>query len=88
MASTYEELVESNEAAVIYRGYEEAYLGIATRFGMPPVAAYDRNKCIEILMTSDGMAEEDAEDYFHFNTAGTWAVDNTPLFVALISRTT
>jgi hypothetical protein len=77
-----EALSEANEEAVVYHGYEMALVGIAHRFGMEPVAAYDRSTCIAILMDRDEMTHEDAEDYFGYNTLGT-GVDNAPIFVEM-----
>ena len=41
---------EYNEEALLADGFEEAFLGICHRFGQSPLASYDRDKCIEILM--------------------------------------
>ena len=43
------------------------------------MACYDRAKCIEILMR--GMSEDEAEEYFEFNTAGAYMGKYTPLFL-------
>jgi hypothetical protein len=61
-------------------GFEDAYMGLATQFTRPPLAVYDRNKCIQILIERDGMSGEEAEEYFQFNVEGSWVGDNTPLF--------
>ena len=64
-------------------GFNEAFVGTAHRFGMDqPVAAYDREKCIEILMR-DGGTRNDAEEFFECNVAGAWVGEQTPIFIKL-----
>ena len=76
------EWIESfNEEAVTADGFDDAFIGIAERFGQPPVVAYDREKCIQILMERDGMDYEGAEEYFNYNVVGVWRGDNTPVFI-------
>jgi|TARA_R110002020_G_scaffold61315_1_gene165126 hypothetical protein len=64
----------------LFDNIEDAFVGVAERFGMGPVATYDYNKCIEIYM-QDGMTLEEAVEYFNFNVIGLWAGDKTPVFV-------
>ena len=71
---------QSPEEVVLFDGIEDAFVGVAERFGMGPVAAYDYDKCIQIYM-EDGMTLEGAVEYFGFNTIGLWAGDKTPIFV-------
>lgn len=61
-------------------GLDEAFLGICERMGQEPVAAYDQNKCISIFM-EQGMTEEEAEEFFEYNTIGAWVGDRTPVFI-------
>jgi hypothetical protein len=83
----YKELLaEVNEEMIFFDGYEAALIGYVERFGMEPIALYDRNKCIEILMKRDGMTCEEAEEFFSFNTIGAWHGDNTPAFAVLLPR--
>jgi hypothetical protein len=63
-------------------GYEDAFLGICRSPGhQSAVAAYDYDKCIEILMDRDGMTYEDAVDFFGFNTMGAYVGPDTPHYV-------
>jgi len=80
---TREELVEmtDDEELLFADGFDEALLGVATRCGQPPLVVYDRQKCIDLLISRDGMSEEEAEEYFSFNTEGAWVGDRTPIFV-------
>jgi hypothetical protein len=62
-------------------GFEDAFIGEALRFGFnEPVAAYDYDKCLEILQR-DGMSYEEAVEYFEFNTLGAWVGEQTPVFI-------
>lgn len=76
-------VAELNEEALFADGFDEAIIGVAERFGMPPVAAYDYEKVIAALM-KDGMDRDGAEEYFDFNIGGAWMGDNTPVFVRLL----
>jgi hypothetical protein len=64
-------------------GFDEAFLGICEVFGRPPVAAYDKDKCVEILIQRDGMTYEEAVEFFAFNIAGAWIGDSTPVYLTL-----
>jgi hypothetical protein len=78
---------EINEEAILFDGYEGALIGICEQFGRPPVACYDYELCIKILMERDGMSREDAEEFFNFNSLGCCAdQDNNPVFVTLFTK--
>jgi len=63
-------------------GFDDAVLGVACvkQTGVY-VLVYSRTKCIEILMTRDGMTEEDAQEYFDFNVEGAYVGEKTPIWV-------
>ena len=61
-------------------GFEEAIIGVGIQFNTKLVA-YDYDKCVKILMTRDGMSEDDAIEYVEYNVTGSWMGDNTPVFV-------
>jgi len=69
--------------AYLADGYEEAFIGIVNMFDRGPVALYDREKCIDILMERDGMTWNEAEDFFQYNTLGAWMGEGTPAFATL-----
>lgn len=73
------EVVE--DSILLADGFDEAFLGIATRCGQPPVAVYDAEHCIQILMDRDGMDYEEALEFFSFNVTGAWVGPQTPMFV-------
>lgn len=79
-----------NEEALLADGFEDAIVGICERFGAVPVVAYDRDKCIEIIVArsdtnglDDEEAYEEAAEYFEFNVAGSYVGDGTPVFLTL-----
>jgi hypothetical protein len=76
------ELSEINPDALLADGFEEAYIGyVHLPTGVGAVAVYSRKGCIEILMTRDGMTDEDAEEFFDFNVCGSYVGPFTPLFL-------
>jgi len=74
-------LAEVNEDALLADGFEGALIGYVTRFGQEPVALYDHAKCIAILARD--MGEEEAVEFFSYNTLGAWAGEGTPAFAVL-----
>ena len=66
---------------------------MVTRCGQPTIVVYDREKCIEILMSQiaatpyRGGAElelsihETAEEHFSVNTEGSWVGPRTPAYL-------
>jgi hypothetical protein len=77
-----EEILGEDENVLLADGFEDAFVGIGRQFGKP-FAVYDRFECIEILI-KEGMSEEEAEDYFQYNTEGAWIGDQTPIFLERI----
>ena len=57
-------------------GFDDAIIGVEDE-SMRLI--YSVSKCIEILV-AQGMSEEDAVEYFHFNTKGAWVGDKTPIW--------
>jgi hypothetical protein len=86
---TFDELrnavAEINPVALLADGYEDALIGYVERFGQPPIALYDRRKCIEILMLRDRMSYNEAEEFFEFNSIRAWMGENTPAFATILS---
>ena len=61
-------------------GMDEAIIGVAQQFNTMSVA-YNRNKCIEILMKD--MTHLEAVDYFEYNIVGAYTGEHTPTFIDL-----
>ena len=63
-------------------GYEKAFIGTTiSAFGRKQVALYDYDKCIMVLMNDNDWNEEEAIEWFNFNTIGSWVGEDTPIFV-------
>jgi len=78
---TIDEITDINPEAMLADGFDNAILGVCVQFGSEPVAAYDFNKCVEILMERDGMEREEAIDFINFNVVGAYVGLNTPVFI-------
>jgi hypothetical protein len=76
---TLENCLAEDENLLLADGFEKAFLGIGRQFGKP-LAIYDKEKCLEILM-EDGMDYEEAVDYFSFNVEGSYVGEQTPIFL-------
>jgi len=81
-----ETLSEIDPEILLADGYEDALIGYVEGFGKGPVAVYDREKCIKILMDRDRMSAEEAVEFFEFNTLGAFAGDRTPAFATILRR--
>lgn len=62
-------------------GFDEAIVGVASRISEPPVVVYDIGKVLDVLV-AQGLTPEEAEEHFHYNVAGSWVGDRTPMFMA------
>ena len=80
----HERVAEQEPDALIMEEFEEACIGMCEMFGRPPVALYDYNKIIELLMKN--MSHSEAVDYFCFNIGGAWVGDYTPAFAFLFTE--
>ena len=80
---TVVEWIENNmyDDIMLADGFDEAFLGVAERAGMEPVATYDRGKCIELLVQRDEMSYDEAREYFDINVFGSWVGELTPMFL-------
>lgn len=74
--------LEDSEALLLEpEMFDDAIIGIAERAGQPPLVAYDRQRCIDIIMADSGCSREKAEEYYEYNTACAWMGDGTPVFI-------
>jgi len=69
--------LEDNEC-LIADGFDDALIGISA--GMNPVAVYDHDLCVDILI-KEGMTDEEAVEHMNFNVTGAYVGDKTPVFV-------
>ena len=61
-------------------GYDDCIAGVIERFGQEPIVCYDKLKVLAKLR-ADGMAEEEALEWFYVNQVGAWVGDATPCFL-------
>ena len=74
---------ERFEGVLFADGYDEAFIGLGWRYRDGPVAVYDREKVVEVIMAG-GLSFEEALEYFEFNVAGSWVGDRTPVFMVVV----
>ena len=76
-----EELMQelTDNECLLADGYEGALIGITE--GANPVAVYDTQLCIKCLMDEDDMSEEDAMEFFYFNTVNAYVGEKTPIYI-------
>jgi len=79
-AEAEEQLSEESKALFVDE-YDDCILGIARRFGIEEVVAYDYDKMIA-KMVKEGLSVEEAREHFDFNIIGAWMGDGTPIFVS------
>jgi hypothetical protein len=72
-------LSEMNEEALVWDGFDEALIGFGQRCGMGPVAVYDYEKMVEILM--EDMTVDEAHEYLEYNVLGAYIGEYTPIIV-------
>ena len=73
-------VVKNSDGAITADGFDTALVGFGYQFNYP-VAVYNKEKCLEILVERDGMSWEEAVEYFDFNVAGGWVGESTPVFL-------
>ena len=61
-------------------GLEDALIGVGWQFSQA-LMVYSVKKVLEILMTRDGMSDDDAREFFEFNIVGAYVGPGTPVFV-------
>ena len=78
-----ETLATPNLDMMFMCGFDNALAGLKWQKNREIVPAYDKNKCIDILMENDGMSYEDALEYYDFNIEGAYMGVNTPAMLTL-----
>ena len=76
-----------NTEMLVMDEYDESFIGIRYKHGCPIIAVYDRDMCIEQLIDrmegTDKEKENDAIEYFNFNTTCAYSGEYTP---AILTR--
>lgn len=63
-------------------GYDSAIIGYAINpVSQKNVVVYDVEKILKILFERDEMSIEQAEEFFNFNIVGSYAGEQTPIYV-------
>ena len=75
---------EDFEGTVFYDEFDPAFVGFGWQFNVGPVAVYNQDLVMEILM-EDGMSEEDALEHFSFNVIGSYVGERTPIFLTNVN---
>lgn len=73
-------MLTKNEV-ITWLGFEEALIGYAERHCDAPVAIYDFEKMVCILMDRDEMSRQEALEYIDFNVSGAYVGCGTPLML-------
>ena len=82
-----EEELEGSEAQRLEPSdlYDPCVIGLGYRFHDGPLLVYSMPKVIALQKGAE-MSDEEAEEYFNFNTLGAWMGEGTPLFVHLFGE--
>ena len=74
-----EEYADRDIPLLFADGFDKAIIGVAQQFNTVCVA-YDRDKCIKILMKD--MDQLEAIEYFEYNVIGSYVGNHTPVFIS------
>ena len=77
---------EYDEELLFADGFDEAIIGVCSRFGQEDIVAYDYEKCIDILIKRDGMDDEEAVEFLEYNTLGSYVGEKTPCFLHIVKE--
>ena len=80
MINIKEELEAINPSALLADGFDNALVGWGHQASREPVAIYNYDKCVEILV-KEGSSEEDAIEWMEYNVVSAWYGENTPIFM-------
>lgn len=61
--------------------FDKAIVGIVHRTNQVQAICYDAVKCIKLLAKYEDMSEEEAVEYFEYNTQGAFVGEHTPVFL-------
>ena len=70
--------LEHNEC-LLAAGYDKALIVITE--GANPVAVYDAGLCVKCLIEEENMSEEEAIDFFYYNTLDSHVGEKTPIYI-------
>jgi hypothetical protein len=73
-----EEKENQRETMISWDGFEDAIIGTITPFNGQETLCYRYRSMIDVLVSRDGMTEEEAEEYLDYNIIGAWVGETTP----------
>lgn len=79
-----EHVAEVNPEALLADGLEEAAIGYTLNTHGEHVVVYDYDRCVEALVSRDGMSPEGADEYLEFNTLCAYVGPHGPLYVKVL----
>ena len=82
-----EDVLADNEACLLEPRdeYDDCVIGIGYRFSAGPLAVYSIPKVLKV-MQGWGMDDQEAQEFFEYNTIGAWMGDGTPIFIHLFGE--
>jgi hypothetical protein len=78
-SDVYAKLRELNPDAYVAKGMSEAYIGHS--YGERPIAIYDYDECVSIMMALMSVTRLQAEERLHASTIPDVVGENLPVFV-------
>lgn len=79
-----EAISEVNEEALFLDGHDDALIGYVEHFSIGPVPVYNKSLILKTLCERDKMTEEEAEEWFYYNTLGSYVGEGTPAFLTFV----
>ena len=82
-----EDALGENEACLLEPRdeYDDCVIGIGYRCSEGPLAVYSIPKVLKV-MQGWGMDDQEAQEFFEYNTIGAWMGDGTHIFVHLFGE--
>lgn len=80
-------LNEIDTEILLMDGFDEAFIGTSQRINEPVLAVYSYDKLVDLLMTRDGMDDEQAMEFVEYNCVGAWIGERTPIIVRSVENT-
>ena len=80
MVSIRVELAALNPQALLADGLDDALIGWGMQATKMPVAIYNYDKCVEILI-NEGSSQDDAIEWMEYNVTNAWYGEGTPIFM-------
>lgn len=71
------------ESMITYDGFETAIVGTGIRCGFDDVLIYSFDKIVEVLVSRDGIEEDEAADFIDYNIVGAHLGAKTPVILKL-----